>query len=57
MSISMNVFMPIRIRRHDKKYQETQLAGSQCIIVVESTVSTACYTGRKPAFRILCGLI
>lgn len=49
--------MPIRIRRHDVKRQETQVVGTEEIIAARLAVSTACYVGWKRNFRILCGSI
>ncbi len=51
----MNVFIPIRIRHCDNKYQEVQVDDSEGIIAVVFGVSTAGYMDRKPVFRILCG--
>jgi len=49
--------MLIRIRRHDNKYKETQVAVSEVIIAIVFTIAKAFYMGRKPVFRILCGSI
>jgi hypothetical protein len=49
--------MPIRIRRCDNKYQETQIAEFDKTIVVVFALSAAAYTDRKPVIRILCGSI
>jgi len=54
---SSKVFMPIRIRRCDNKYQEAQVAEFDNTIAVVFALSTAGYTGRKPVIRILCGSI
>jgi hypothetical protein len=48
-------FMPIRIRRQNKKQQGTQVTDIGGITSEIFTVSTACHTDRKPIFRILCG--
>jgi hypothetical protein len=53
----MKVFMPIRIRRCDNKYQEAQIAEFDNTIAVVFAVSTAGYMDRKPVIRILCGSI
>jgi len=57
----MKVFMPIRIRRCDNKYQEAQIAEFDNTIAVVFAVSTAGYMAgymdRKPVIRILCGSI
>jgi hypothetical protein len=45
--------MPIRIRRCDNKYHETQVADFDNTIAVEFAVSTAGYVDRKPVIRIL----
>jgi hypothetical protein len=57
MRIFMKVFMPIRIRRCDNKYQDAQIAEFYNTIAVVFAVSTAGYMGRKPVIRILCGSI
>ena len=49
--------MLIRIRRHDNKYKETQVAVSEVIITIVFTIPKARYMGRKPVFRILCSSI
>ena len=46
-------FMLIRIRRHDKKCSETQVAVSELIITIVFTISKACYMDKIPVFRIL----
>ena len=51
------VFMPIRIRRHNNSWHETQVTEANGIIAALADRSTACYTGRKPKFRILYGSI
>ena len=53
--LSSESFMPIRIRRHDSKRQETQGTHSERTNADLSGGSTACYTDRKPNFRALCG--
>src|SRR3972149_640173 len=50
-------FMLIRIRRHDNKCKETQVAVSEVIITIVFTISKACYMDKKPVFRILYGSI
>jgi len=55
--LSSKVFMPIRIRRCDNKYQEAQVAEFDKTIAVVFALSTAGYTDRKPVIRILCGSI
>ena len=49
--------MLTRIRRHDNKYQATQVVEHTGIIAAAFAVSKACYTDQKPVFRILCGSI
>ena len=49
--------MLIRIRRHDNKYQATQVIEHTGIIAATFAVSKAGYTDQKPVFRILCGSI
>ena len=49
--------MLIRIRRHDNKYQETQVVDHTGIIAAAFAVSKACYRDQKPMFRILWGSI
>ena len=49
--------MPIHIRRHDNKRQETQVIDSEGSNADLSGGSTACYIDRKPNFRALCGSI
>ena len=49
--------MLIRIRRHDNKYQETQVVEPEEVIGVVFSVSMAYYTDQKPMFRRLCGSI
>jgi len=51
------VSMPIRMRGHDKTCQETQSAGSERALGSVAAATTACYTDRKPKFRILQGSI
>ena len=51
------VFMPIRLRRCDNKYQETQIVEFYNTIAVVFAVSTAGYTDRKSVIRILYGSI
>lgn len=51
----MEVFIPIRIRRHDNKYQETQVVEHTGIILAAFVVSKACYTEQKPVIRMLYG--
>jgi len=46
--------MPIRIRRHDKSWHGTQVTEAKWIIAALADGSRACYTDRKPKFRILC---
>jgi len=55
--LSSESLMPIRIRRHDNKRQETQVTDSEGMNADPSGGSTACYTVRKPNFRALCGSI
>jgi len=57
MSYDTGGFMPIRIRSQDNKRHEAQIADIERIIAVMFTESTACYTGRKTMFRVLCGSI
>ena len=57
MRIFMKVFMPIRIRRCDNKYQEAQILEFDNTIVVVFAVSKAGYMDCKPVIRILCGSI
>jgi hypothetical protein len=57
MRIFMKVFMPIRIRRCDNKYEKAQIFEFYNTIAVVFAVSTAGYMGRKPVIRILCGSI
>ncbi|MCR4321362.1 MAG: hypothetical protein NUV74_13625 [Candidatus Brocadiaceae bacterium] len=49
--------MLIRIRLHDNKCKETQVAVSEVIITIVFTIPKARYTDKKPVFRILCGSI
>jgi hypothetical protein len=51
------VFMLTRIRRHDRLRHGTQVTEANGIIATVADGSTACYTDRKPKFRILCGSI
>ena len=51
------VFMPIRIRRHNRSWHGTQVIEAKGFIATQAGGSTAFYTGRKPQFRILCGSI
>ncbi len=51
------IFMLIRIRRHDKTSQETQVSDWYRYIVLANAATKAFYTGRKPGFRVLCGSI
>jgi len=57
VEVIAEVLIPIRIRRHDKTSQETQSAGSERAIGSVTAATTACYTDRKPKFRVLCGSI
>ena len=50
-------FRRIRIRRRDKKQRGTQVADIEGIIALIFAVLAACYTDRKPPFRLLCGSI
>ena len=50
-------FMRIRIRRRNKKQRGMQVADIAGNIAEIFAVLTACYTDRKPIFRILCGSI
>ncbi len=52
-----HVFIPIRIRRHDNKCKETQVAVPEGIVAAAFVMLRACYVDRKPAFRTLCGSI
>jgi len=56
-SAAAEVFMPIRIKRHDKSWQGTQVTEARGTIAALADGSTACYAGRKPKFRILCGSV
>jgi len=47
----------IRIRCRDKKQQGMQVTDIGRIIAEIVALSRACYTDRKPIFRILCGSI
>ena len=47
----------IRIRCRDKKQQGMQVTDIGGIIAKILALSRACYTDRKPIFRILCGSI
>ena len=47
----------IRIRCRDKKQQGMQVTDIGGIIAEILALSRACYTDRKPIFRILCGSI
>ena len=51
------VFLPIRIRRQDNKYQATQVVEHTDIIVAAFAVPKACYMDQKLVIRILCGSI
>ena len=51
------VLTPIRIRRHNNSWHETQVTGAKGLIAALADGSTACYTGSKPKFGILCGSI
>ena len=44
--------MPIHLRRHDKKQQGAQASDVEGIIAGVFAISTACYTDRKPMFRV-----
>ena len=46
--------MPVRIRRHDQSWHGAQVTDAKGIIAALADRSTACYTGTKPKFRILC---
>ena len=45
-------FMLIRIRRHDNKCKETQVAGFEVIITIVFTISKVRYMDNKPVFCI-----
>ena len=49
--------MPIRIRRHDKSVNGTQVVEVSWITVLRVDDPAACYTDKKPKFRMLCGSI
>ena len=55
--MGVRFFMPIRIRRQDNKYQETQVVEHTGIIVTVFAVSKTFCMGQKPVFRRLCGSI
>ena len=49
--------VPIRIRCHNKSWHGTQVTDAKGIIAALAHGSTACYTDKKPMFRILCGSV
>lgn len=51
------VFMPIRIKRHNNKYQAPQVVEHKGTILVVFVVSKACYMDQKPVIRVLYGSI
>jgi len=55
--VTAEVFMPIRITRHDKSLYGMQPYEIKGLVVTNSDESTACYTDRKFKFSILCGSI
>jgi len=50
-------FRRVSIRRRDKKQRGMQVADIEGIIALILAVLAACYTDRKPPFRLLCGSI
>jgi hypothetical protein len=55
--VMAEVFMPIRIKCHDKSLYEKQVTEAEGIIAILSSGSTASYTDRESKFRIFCGSI
>lgn len=51
------VFMPIRIRRHDKTLPEPQRTAAERVMASDLAPSMPSYTGSKTTLRILCGYI
>ncbi len=49
--------MPIRIRCRDKPRDRRQAIEYEAVNAYLARNPTACYTGRKPELRVLCGSV